>query len=233
MAISINEYKLLDNPVWHSLQTVHQHFAAGTEMIKRYPAEVLRIAGCENPATADLHDIEPWVQPCEKVFMVGDIPSIPKNWTNYINIDCLQMVCPKPKPISPKHPASIQLLTDEDHEEMIALINLVQPGFFFRNTYQLGSYFGIRQDGKLVAVAGERLKMTGLTEVSAVVTHPDYTGRGFARQLVAHIAAKNFAEGNTPFLHLLTTNERAQKVYELVGFEQRRVIPFCGLQRNA
>jgi GNAT superfamily N-acetyltransferase len=232
MAISLQEYQLLDNPGWHALQTTHRQFAAGTDAIQRYPADVLRIAACARPSIANLHAIEPWVSPGEKVFIVGDIPPLPENWTNYINIDCTQMVCPKLKSIAVKEQVTIQLLKGDDHEEMIALINLVQPGFFFKNTYQLGDYFGIRKDGKLVAVAGERLKMTGLTEVSAVVTHPDYTGRGYAQQLVYHVSVKNFEEGNTPFLHLLTTNERAKKVYELVGFEERRVIPFCGLQRN-
>lgn len=232
MTIDTEQYKPLDNPGWNALQTVHKKFANGTEAIKRYPADVLRVAGCADPCTADLHEIEPLVKPGEKVFIVGDIPPLPKNWTNYITIDCIQMVCLELKILPVKEKAQIKPLNESDHEEMISLINLVQPGFFFRNTYLLGDYFGIRQDGKLVAVAGERLKMTGLTEVSAVVTHPDYTGRGYAQQLVAHVAAKNFDEGNTPFLHFLTTNDRARKVYELVGFQYRRIIPFCGLQRS-
>lgn len=232
MAIRTQEYKLLNNPGWHALQTLHKQFAAGTALIQRYPAEVLRIAGCADPASADLHELEQWVKPGEKIFIIGDIPPVPENWTNFVNIDCVQMVCPELKPLPAKEKAPIKLLGAEDHEEMIALVNLVQPGFFFRNTYQLGDYFGIRQKGKLVALAGERLKMTGLTEVSAVVTHPDYTGRGYAQQLVAHVAAKNFDEGNFPFLHFVTTNSRARKVYELVGFQERRIIPFCGWQRN-
>jgi len=232
MTISTPKYNLLDNPGWHALQTEHQHFAAGANDIQRYPESILKIAGCEVPASADLRKIEPWVEPGEKVFIVGDLPPLPENWTNYINIPCVQMVCPELKTLLIKDKAPIRLLTANDHEEMIALIKLVQPGFFFRDTYRLGDYFGIHQGGKLVAIAGERLKMTGLTEVSAVVTHPDYTGRGYAQQLVRHVAAKNFDEGNIPFLHFVTTNIRARKVYELVGFEERRIIPFCGLQRN-
>lgn len=232
MSPNIQQHELLDNPGWYALQTVHQHFAEGTELIKRYPAEVLQIAGCADPAFTNLHEIEPWVEPGEKIFIVGDLPPLPQNWINYININCVQMVCSKLKPLPVKEKASIKLLTEIDHDEMIGLINLVQPGFFFRNTYQLGDYFGIRQDDKLVAIAGERLKISGLTEISAVVTHPHYTGRGYAQQLVVHVAAKNLEEGNIPFLHFVSTNHRARKVYELVGFEERRTIPFCGLERS-
>jgi GNAT superfamily N-acetyltransferase len=230
MSFDTKQYKPLDNPGWNALQTVHRQFAMGTETIKRYPADVLRITGCADPSSTDLHTIEPWVKPGENIFIVGDLPPVPANWTNFVNIDCVQMVCTKLKPFPEKDKASIRLLTEPDHEEMLTLVNLVQPGFFFKDTYQLGAYFGIHCDGKLVAVAGERLKMTGLTEVSAVVTHPDYTGRGYARQLVIHVAAKNFDEGNIPYLHFVKTNDRARKVYELVGFEYRRIIPFCGLR---
>src|ERR1700744_5356045 len=130
MTIRKQEYKLLDNPVWHALQTVHKHFAAGTSLIQRYPAEVLRIAGCAYPATAGLHELEQWVKPGEKIFIVGDLPPVPENWANYINIDCVQMVCPELKPFPAKEKAPIKLLVEDDPEEMLALVNLVQPGFF-------------------------------------------------------------------------------------------------------
>jgi GNAT superfamily N-acetyltransferase len=232
MPVPLQHYPLLDNPVWNALQTVNKSFALGTDTVKRYPADVLRIMGCADSATANLKEIEPWLLPGEKIFMVGELAPIPDNWTNFVKIDCIQMVCPKPVKISVKSAAEIFPITEKDRPELLALVSLVLPGFFFKYTYQLGNYYGIKQDGKLVAAAGERLKITGLTEVSAVVTHPDYTGKGYAQQLVAHVAAKNFDEGNTPFLHFLATNMRARKVYELAGFEERRVITFWGLQRS-
>jgi len=232
MPVHPTQHPLLDNPVWNALQTVHKDFAIGTENIKRYPAGVLQIMGCANPFTANLQEIDPWLAPGEKIFMVGDLPPLPADWTNFIKIDCVQMVWPKPVNVPVKTPADILPIGESSRADLLELVNLANPGYFFENTYQLGSYFGTWQDGKLIAAAGERLKMNGLTEVSAVVTHPDYTGRGFAQQLVAHVAAKNFDEGNIPFLHFVTDNIRARKVYELVGFEERRIITFWGLMRS-
>ncbi|QEC66495.1 GNAT family N-acetyltransferase [Panacibacter ginsenosidivorans] len=90
----------------------------------------------------------------------------------------------------------------------------------------------IYQNGQLVSITGERMRMHGLTEVSAVVTHPEYTGRKYAQQLVAHVANKNLSAGITPFLHVAATNERAIKIYELSGFTKRRLINFTKIKRR-
>ena len=110
--------------------------------------------------------------------------------------------------------------------DMLTLVNLVQPGFFYAQTPLLGDYFGIFQSGRLVAMAGERMRIDGYTEVSAVVTHPDFTGRGYAQQLVAQVVAKNLDKGVLPFLHVNAANERAVKVYEKLGFRTRRGVAF-------
>lgn len=91
----------------------------------------------------------------------------------------------------------------------------------------------LRQEGQLVAIAGERTKITGLVEVSAVCTHPEFTGRGYAQQLVAHIVNRNVANGDALYLHFLTNNDRARKVYERLGFRDRRAIVFWEIVRNS
>src|SRR5271156_2935628 len=96
MPVHPTQHMLLDNPVWNALQTVHKDFVIGTENISRYPVSVLQIMGCANSVTANLQDIESWLAPGEKIFMVGELPPLPANWTNFIKIDCVQMVCPKP-----------------------------------------------------------------------------------------------------------------------------------------
>jgi len=96
----------------------------------------------------------------------------------------------------------------------------------------MGDYYGIRVNGELVAMTGERMRMNGLTEISAVVTHPDFTGRGYAQQLVAHTSNKNLAAGIVPFLHTGSSNERAIKIYELLGYTTRRIIDFTRIKRN-
>jgi predicted GNAT family acetyltransferase len=102
----------------------------------------------------------------------------------------------------------------------------VQPGYFKSRTFELGAYFGIYENDRLVAAAGERMKMDGYTEVSAVVTHPEHTGKGYAKKLVSYTTARIFAEGRIPYLHVAQTNTAAIYLYEKLGFKTRRKISF-------
>ncbi|MCW3464534.1 GNAT family N-acetyltransferase [Chitinophaga nivalis] len=225
--------QLLDNPVWHALQTTHQHFALGTPACKRYPATVLPFMGYDPAAPQALNDMAPWMQPDEKVFIVGDLPPMPASWEVTNQLACLQMVCEHPISRPVKHPADMVLLSEADRPEMYALINLVQPGYFKTDTPSLGDYYGIRQDGKLVAMAGQRLRLTGCGEISAVCTHPDYTGKGLAQQLLQHLCYQLSAQGILPFLHVLASNTRAVGLYEWLGFVTRRDIFFTHVQYHA
>ncbi len=222
-----NNYETLDNPVWYALQTTHKAFAQGTPAVQRYVAGTLQFVGCADPLHADLNEILPWTSAGEKMIIIGELPPLPDNWTLLRQLDCIQMICEQS--VSLPTPDVVPL---DDVEEMLALVNLVQPGFFYKNTPLLGNYFGIRQEGKLVAIAGERTKITGLVEVSAVCTHPEFTGRGYAQQLVAHIVNRNVANGDALYLHFLTSNDRARKVYERLGFSDRRAIVFWEVVRE-
>jgi len=224
----MHNYAALDNPVWHALQTTHKTFAQGTERVQRYPADILQFMGCADPLHADLNEILPWTSVGEKMLMIGELPVLPPNWALVRQLDCIQMTCDQA--VSVAGPDVVPL---ENVEEMLTLTNLVQPGFFYRNTPLLGTYYGIYQEGQLVAIAGERTKITGMVEVSAVCTHPAFTGRGYAHQLVAHIVNKNVTQGNALYLHFLTNNERARKVYERLGFRDRRGIVFWEIIRNS
>ena len=97
----------------------------------------------------------------------------------------------------------------------------------------MGDYFGVIKQGKLAAVTGERMKMYNFTEVSAVVTHPSFTGRGFAKQLVAHTVNKIFDENKIPYLHVAETNFGAIRLYDNLGFKTRRKISFWHLEISA
>lgn len=224
-----NNYEALDNPIWHALQTTHKAFAQGTPTVQRYPPGTLQFVGCADPLNADLNEILPWTSAGEKLIVIGELPPLPDNWTLLRQLDCIQMICDQPTALAAP---DVVPLGEAHVEEMLLLINLVQPGFFYRDTPMLGNYFGIRQDGRLVAIAGERTKITGLAEVSAVCTHPEFTGRGYAQQLVAHIVNRNVANGNALYLHFLTNNERARKVYERLGFRDRREIVFWEVARK-
>ncbi|MEI9809701.1 MAG: GNAT family N-acetyltransferase [Bacteroidota bacterium] len=215
-------YYKLDNPVWYSLTEIHQCFAAGNDEIKRYEKNIAPFAAC-HPDKKDIPgQPEQWIIAGDAFFLLGNIPPLPANYIIESRLDCVQMI--SHTPINNTAAGDLQKLGESDDEEMAALINLVQPGYYHPGTRLMGDYFGIRVNGQLVAIAGERMRMNGLTEVSAVVTHPGFTGRGLAQQLIAHVVNKNLSAGIRLFLHVAATNERAIKLYEHLGFVQRRSI---------
>ena len=114
---------------------------------------------------------------------------------------------------------------------MVALATLTKPGPFGRRTHELGTYLGIRCDGKLVAMAGERLKVPGYTEVSAVCTHPDHLGKGYARALMTEIMRGIRDVGDIPMLHVRADNARAIELYERLGFRTRFAGHFAVLRK--
>jgi len=117
-------------------------------------------------------------------------------------------------------------------DEMLALVEVTKPGPFFRRTPELGSYLGIREKGQLVAMAGERLRPLGHTEISAVCTHPEYRGRGYASSLVSTLIQEISKRGEIPFVHVRTENVGAIRVYEKLGFKTRRIINIIIVKRD-
>lgn len=113
--------------------------------------------------------------------------------------------------------------------DLLNLVNLVQPGYFKSKTSELGKSYGIYKNDRLIAVTGERIKMNKYTEVSAVVTHPEHTGKGYAKQLINHTANQIFNENKTPYLHVAESNIGAIKLYEKLGFSTRKKISFWNL----
>jgi hypothetical protein len=123
-------------------------------------------------------------------------------------------------------------LSDADGPEMLALATLTAPGPFFVRTHQLGDFFGVKEDGRLVAMAGERMKPDGFTEVSGVCTHPDRRGRGYAGALMRLVAQRILDRGETPFLHAYASNTGAIALYETLGFTLRREVLMTRLTRG-
>jgi predicted GNAT family acetyltransferase len=134
---------------------------------------------------------------------------------------------------APERDVEIVPLTDADAPDMLALATLTQPGPFFARTHQLGDFFGVRLDGRLAAMAGERMKPPGFTEVSGVCTHPDHRGRGLATALTRRVCARILARGETPFLHAYAGNHGAIALYETLGFSLRREVLMTRLTRGA
>ncbi len=223
-------FKKLDNPAWYALAETHQSFAAGSNGLKRYQKDVVSFVAYDHTKENALSELDGLTDVNERFFIIGNLPPLPPNYNIETRLSCVQMLCfTLTNP--PAFDAIIEKLGHNEEQQMLALINLVQPGYFLPGTRMMGDYYGIRQNGELVAVTGERMRMEGLTEISAVVTHPDFTGRRYAQQLVAHAAIKNIEAGIIPFLHVAESNERAIGLYKRLGFTRRRIIDFWKIRR--
>ncbi|MBB5644736.1 GNAT family N-acetyltransferase [Pedobacter cryoconitis] len=220
---------VLDNPIWNALDTVHQGFSTGNRVIKRYSAGTIPFMGMASPDGELLRQIAPYFTANEEVFLKDELDFIPEEWEVLNKLNCLQMVY-VPTLSTEVNMDAIIKLSANDAGELSRLVNLVQPGFFKERTSSLGDYYGIKKDGKLVAAAGERFNLNGFTELSAVCTHPDHTGNGYAQRLLNVLCNKNLEQGNTPFLHVVDTNTRAIQIYEHLHFETRINFPLLKLK---
>lgn len=214
----------LDNPIWNSLSTLHGHFAEGDELAKRYPPEVTLLAGMGEPTIESYAALAKTLQRSGAVLFLDQPPQIPAAWITVHASPLVQMVCEKPNLAQDGFPA--EKLTRANVPEMVALAELTKPGPFGTRTRELGEYLGIRQSKRLVAMAGERLHLPGYTEVSAVCTHPEFQGRGYARELMSVLMRKIMQRGETPILHVRQENVSAIHLYEKLGFRTRRLIHF-------
>ncbi len=220
----------LDHPAWFALTESHTHFAIGDDIFKRYQPHIVPFAAIAPGAEIVTTQLEQYTYPGESFFLIGDLPALPDTCTIENSLLCVQMICldhPQGQPT-----AAIDTLGEQDETEMETLINLVQPGYYLAGTRLMGNYYGIRQNGALVAITGERMRLKSFTEISAVVTHPAFTGRGYAKQLVAHAVKEAFCAGTIPFLHVAATNTRAIGIYEGLGFTERRKISFHRIKRE-
>ena len=216
-------YDKLNNPAWYALTETHRDFAIGTSEIKKYQRYIAPWVAHHSTGKNILAQLDPFIEKEESVYVFDEMPLLPSNYIFETEVRCLQMICfEEIKSIS--NTAVIEKLEEADGDELESIINLVQPGYYNPGTRLMGEYYGIKQSGQLVAVAGERIRMNGLTEISGVVTHPDFAGRKYAQQLVTHVTNKNITAGIIPFLHVAETNERAIKLYEHIGFVTRRNI---------
>lgn len=224
----ISEENKLDNPVWYSLSENHQEFAIDYENSKFYNPYYCPFGSfthLENTAIAT----KEYSALIDNFFIVGEKPEIADTLKIAKELVCLQMVIHE-KIQSPIE-SEIVKLTAGHNEILCDLVNLVQPGYFKNKTILLGDYYGIFKDNQLVAITGERMKMNSFTELSAIITHPDHTGKGYAKQLITHIVNTIFDQGKIPFLHVTEYNTGAIALYEKLGFSTRRNISFWNITK--
>jgi predicted GNAT family acetyltransferase len=203
----------------------------GGVLARRYAADVNAFASARDDTPAALVALMELVQPGERIFVL-QVPDIlvPGGLVPMKAAKGVQMIATRSiRAAGPEE--DIVELTDTDAPEMLALATLTEPGPFLARTHRMGTFRGIRIGGRLAAMAGERFRFPGYTEVSGVCTHPDFRGRGLARRLSAAVAARIEARGEQPFLHAWKTNRPAISLYESLGFEIRAEVDVKVLER--
>ncbi|HEY9679138.1 MAG TPA: GNAT family N-acetyltransferase [Drouetiella sp.] len=210
----------LDNPIWTALTTRHVEISEGTEIGKRYLPSFTTLAGFAEQSDAAYHALHSVMQPKQRIGVFWlDKLVVPSIFDLAAQDRVTQMVCAGLKECKT---FPMEVLTTDDVPEMKALVLLTQPGPFAERTIEFGTFLGIKIDGKIAAMAGRRMKLPGFDEVSAVCTHPDHQGKGFARALVNAVSQQIIDEGSTPMLHVRSTNEAAIRSYQSVGFQIRQ-----------
>lgn len=218
----------LDNPAWTSLTGPHARFAERKGQALRYEPDVSPWSAI--PADADevvWDDLGALAGPGGRVLVAGDPRTAPAGWEEVLRIPGVQLVC-------------TALGTVDDHEavplgaddvpEMLELVARTRPGPFEPRTHEMGAYLGIRRDGALVAMAGERMRPPGFSEISAVCTDAAYRGQGLGGRLVRAVGAVIRRRGDVPFLHASAANVGALRLYEQLGFTLRRTVEFAAFR---
>lgn len=223
---------MLENPIWHSLCTEQTKFSLGGAFAKRYPADVAPFVAFDQPTDESLAALSLLIPAGEMVYLLGNTTLSLPGFRVEASGSVTQMVWhQETAPV--KEAGTIEVLSAADAPEMIALTALAFPGYFRARTYELGRYYGIRVEGSLMAMAGERMSLPGYQEVSAVCTHPALRGRGYAQQLVQRVVMGIRQNGITPFLHVGAENEPAKQVYEKLGFKARCNLPLLRVSQES
>ncbi|MEO6103346.1 MAG: GNAT family N-acetyltransferase [Pseudoxanthomonas sp.] len=220
---------ILENPIWESLASRHRSLAVREGDIARYPAEVAPFLGVASDGVEVTAALELLVPRGDTVLLLGPVPHQPQGWALTHLAQLAQMVCPA-RVQEVDGPMIIEL-SEPHRADVLALTTLVYPHYFRPRTIDLGRYFGLYQHGRLAAMIGERMGMEGHTEISAVCTHPDFNGLGYARHLLTWLSNDNLRRGHTPFLHVSQQNQRAMCLYERNGYRTGRNIAFWSLRR--
>lgn len=224
----------LDHPAWASLAQHHLPLAEGDGLARRYARDVNLFAAARDDAPAALEALATLVGPGERIYILQVPPVVvPPGLRATREALGVQMVADGARFDTAATVAgaeSIVELGDSDAPEMLSLATLTEPGPFLARTHRMGRFIGVRIGGRLAAMAGERFRFAGHTEVSGVCTHPDFRGRGLARALSAAVAANIVARGDVPFLHAWQTNRAAIALYESLGFRLRTTVNVAVLE---
>lgn len=221
----------LDRPAWSALTGRQAHLAIVSGGARRYDPAYGVFAGLGDKSAASLSGLGALVAAHGDVALLEADPATEAPGVAVASQDLGVQMTAERLTAAPAPGFAMVPLTDADGPQMLALATLTRPGPFFERTHQLGDFFGVKADGRLVAMAGERMKPDGFTEVSGVCTHPDHRGRGYAGALMRLVAGRILDRGETPFLHAYASNRGAIALYQTLGFTLRREVLMTRLTR--
>ncbi|WP_063813390.1 GNAT family N-acetyltransferase [Herbidospora daliensis] len=211
------ETDILANPVWAALTGPHARFAVVSGRTRRYPRDVSPFA-----AVPDAFGPDDWAA-FDGQLLTINTGEVPGDWETLFALPGVQM---EGSGVAGAADPALSVLGPADVPEMLDLVARTQPGPFGPRTIEMGAYLGLRDEGRLIAMAGERLRVPGWTEISAVCTDPAHRGRGLASRLVSAVVAGVRDRGDRPFLHAATANVNAVRLYESLGFTVSRNVTF-------
>jgi len=208
---------LLDNVMWNCLSGPQARFATGSGAVRRYAPGFSPIVGCKDAHHPDFDELEKHSAPGETFYIDIWSGAAPAGWRIDKEARMFKMVWEAPAPTDDAAPDAVPL-RPEHAAQAVELARLTNPGPFGIRTPELGEYFGFFEDGRLIAMAGERMEVGSLREISGICTHPDFQGRGLARKLTLKLVHREMRRGLTPYLHVMSHNTGARALYEKMGF---------------
>lgn len=223
----------LENVIWNALTTRQTRFAETCGDARRFVREVTLLSAFREPGDEGYESLAELVGVSGTAGLFLDEPYQPRNgWEVISTAPLTQMVCADGINTDSHAACEMVELGAQDSADMIELTSLTKPGPFGKRTHELGNYLGIRKNSKLLAMSGQRLQVPGYTEVSAVCTHPEHTGKGYAAALMREVMRRIRQRGETPFLHVRGDNARAIALYERLGFRIRKRGYYAVLRKN-
>lgn len=222
---------ILDRPVWNALRTAHASLAEGSERARRYPPSIVPFAAAADNSAESLEALAALPVEEDVMAIVEAAPIVlPQGLTALSSASLVQMMAECS--FERVSDSRIELLTEADAADMLALATLTKPGPFTLRAQSLGAFWGVKIEGRLVAMAGQRMRQPGFAELSGLCTHPDFQGRGLGSLLFRFVAGEISARGETAYLHAYAANTPAIALYEAMGFRLRSDMNLCVVKRQ-
>lgn len=223
-ALDNGSHHPLDEVIWQALNSVQEPLAQGDELARRYPSQIAPFAATIDLNPLSFRALSNLLESNEDRIALFTPTQIqpPPPLSVFRREEVEQMILTDAGVYNQSSSVSVEILNQRDVPDMLALTSATQPGPFGPRTIELGTYLGVRQGGVLVAMAGERMRLDGFTEISAVCVDPAYRGRGLATELIRTLVESILRRSETPFLHVFSSNRKAIALYRKLGFTLRR-----------